>query len=88
MQFINQFSYLLAAGGGGLVLAVILWRWRRLPQRRLFRLGVLAIYILAAALFLLLMRYPASPAAYASVTEVEAILHDDHPTLVMLYSNY
>lgn len=87
MSVLNQFSFVVAAGVVGLVLALLLWRWPALrPLNPLLRLGVLAAYALLVALLGLSRRYPPSPVR--SLDQAEAILQGGRPTFVMLYSNY
>jgi hypothetical protein len=86
MQLFNQFSYVIF----GLIFAVGLWMGlRRVPKlNRVMRLLLVAVYALGVVWVGSQFRYPDSPVAVASVADVEAVLNDDTPTFVMLYSNY
>ncbi len=84
MNIINQFSYIWISVIVGVILAVALWRWRK--GNRLLRGGLLALYLVAAIAFGMLRQYP--PPEVNSLAEAEAILANDRPTFVMLYSNY
>lgn len=86
MQFFNQFSFVLLLGGGAVLLALGLWRWR---AARLLRLGIFAWYVFGALLLALALRYPVDAGiSPATLAEAEARLNDDAPTFVMFYSNY
>lgn len=85
MALFNQFSFLLLVGGIVPILLVVLWRWRR--ANPLLRVGILAWYVLAVLVVLLVWRYPASP-HITTPADVETLLNAGRPTLVMLYSNY
>ena len=84
MNIINQFSYVWISVGLGVILAVGLWRWRK--GSRLLRGALLLLYVLAAVAFGLSHQYPAPEVT--SLAEAEAILTNEQPTFVMLYSNY
>ena len=86
MQLFNQFSYVIF----GLIFALGLWMGlRRVPRlNHAIRLLFVAVYALGVVWLGVQFRYPDSPVAVASVADVEAILNDDTPTFVMLYSNY
>lgn len=86
MQLFNQFSYVIF----GLIFALGLWMGlRRVPRlNRAIRLLFVAVYALGVVWLGVQFRYPDSPVAVASVADVEAVLNDDTPTFVMLYSNY
>ena len=86
MQLFNQFSYVIF----GLIFAVGLWMGLRRVSKlnRVMRLLLVAVYALGVVWVGAQFRYPDSPVAVASVADVEAVLNDDTPTFVMLYSNY
>ncbi len=84
MNIVNQFSYVWISVGVGAILALFLWRWRKGSQW--LRVGLLALYVLAALAFGLSRQYP--PPEVTSLAEAEAILTNEQPTFVMLYSNY
>lgn len=83
VSLFNQFSFVTAILGLGILLAIGLRRWRRSAW---LRAGVMAWYVFGALLILLAVRYPASP--YTTPQAVESALMRGEPTLVMLYSNY
>ncbi len=84
MQFFNQFSFLIFSAVGGVVLALLLWRWQRPPL--LLRGALMAAYAVGIVLVALLVRYPVG--TVDSAEQVEATLNNGNPSLVMLYSNY
>lgn len=85
MAFLNQFSFLLLAIGVGFALLVVVWYWRR--ANPLLRAGFLAWYLLGVLILALVWRYPAAP-NLKTASDVDAVLNNGRPTLVMLYSNY
>jgi hypothetical protein len=86
VSFFNQYSFLLMIAGAGLALLVGLWRWRE--GHPYLRAGLLAWYVLGALLLALATRYPPGTDAPQTPEQVEAMLREGRPTLVMLYSNY
>ena len=84
MVFLNQYSYVLFTVILGVGLSVALWRWQRPPV--LLRIGLLAVFIVAAVGVNMARRYPAPEVS--TLAEAEAILENETPTFVMLYSNY
>ena len=86
MAIINEYSLLFALAGGGLLLAVIVWKWRRPVLSLPLRITLLAGYAALAVVVVLAVRYPAT--TVSSVAEIDAALADGHPTFIMLYSNY
>ncbi len=87
MAVINQFSFVAAAGLGGLVLAVALWRWQSLPLSPAPRVAVFVLYVVVMVALLFRMRYPQENTADAPAT-VDNALTNGRPTFIMLYSNY
>jgi hypothetical protein len=85
LQLGNQFSFMIAAVGLGLLLLFALWRWRK--AQALLRVGVFVWYIFGVLLMSVLLRYPAN-GDVQSVAQVEQALANGRPTLVVLYSNY
>lgn len=83
--FGNQFSFLIAIVGVGLLVVLALWRWHR--PHPLLRLALFAWYALGALTFALILRYPATPDVQR-VEDVNAVLQNGNPTFVTLYSNY
>jgi hypothetical protein len=86
MAIINQFSFVISAVLTGAILAVVLWRWKRLPLPVWLRVVMLALYIVGAIALGLSRRYPDS--SVTTLAEAEARLTNEQPTFVMLYSNY
>ncbi|GAB4575565.1 MAG: hypothetical protein Kow0077_27660 [Anaerolineae bacterium] len=84
MAILNQFSYVLIVTVMGLIFALGLWRWGQVPA--LLRIALLGLYVVAAVLFGSSRQYPAPEVR--TLEDAEAILTNDQPTLVMLYSNY
>ncbi|MBN2469805.1 MAG: hypothetical protein JXN59_03685 [Anaerolineae bacterium] len=84
MGFLNQYSYVLFAVLLGAGLGVSLWRWKRAPLA--LRAGLMVIFVVAAVGVQLARRYPTPQ--IATLDEAEAILNNEQPTFVMLYSNY
>ena len=86
MAILNQYSYVVVAALLGVILAVVLWRWARIPPNGTARIGVLIVYALLATGLGLALRYPAGETL--TLDRVEAALASDRPTFLMLYSNY
>lgn len=86
MAALNQYSYILASSFLGLILVMVLWRWQRLPLSVPLRIILVAVYILAAVVFGRSRQYP--DPTVRTLAEAEAILENEHPTFLMLYSNY
>ncbi len=84
MSIINQFSYILSIVTVGAILAVVLWRWKKLPGW--LRVVLFALYVGGVIVVGLSRRYP--PSEVATLDEAEEWLTNDQPTFVMLYSNY
>lgn len=84
MGFFNQYSFLIFSAIGGLALVIMLWRWTRPPV--LLRLTVLLFYAIGVVFFALNVRYSRSPVE--NVEQVETVLVNGQPTLLMFYSNY
>ncbi len=84
MGFLNQYSYVLMAAAVVAGAGVALWRWQRAPV--LLRLGLLAVIIAAAVGINMARRYPTPEVS--TLYEAQAILENEQPTFVMLYSNY
>lgn len=86
MAIFNQFSFVIFAVVLGVALLVGL---RYIPNRSpSVRLGITGVYLLVIVFIGLQFRYPASPVDVETVADVEAMLSNNQPTLVMLYSNY
>jgi thiol-disulfide isomerase/thioredoxin len=85
IAIVNQFSFLTFSLLVGAVLIVIAWRWRR--PHPIIRIGIVAAFALVVVMVGTTRRYPATPEV-TSLSEVDAILNNDQPTFVMLYSNY
>lgn len=86
MSFFNQYSFLMLIVLAGISLSVGLWRWR--AAHPYLRTGLMAWYVLGALLLALATRYPPGTDAPQTPQQVEAMLNEGRPTLVMLYSNY
>ncbi|MCS6836463.1 MAG: hypothetical protein NZ750_10650 [Anaerolineae bacterium] len=86
MSFFNQYSFLMMIVLAGLGLAVGLWRWR--AGHPYVRAGLMAWYVLGALLLILATRYPPGTDVPQTPAQVESMLREGRPTLVMLYSNY
>ena len=84
MALFAQFSFLITTITGGLLLLLGLWRWQR--GNPYLRAGILAWYVLGVLVIGLVFRYPATPVG--TPADVERILDNGKPTLVMLYSNF
>jgi thiol-disulfide isomerase/thioredoxin len=84
MALFAQFSFLIATLVGGALLLLGLWRWQR--GNPYARAGIFAWYVLGVLVIGLVFRYPAANAA--TPADVERILDNGKPTLVMLYSNF
>ncbi|NDJ85638.1 MAG: hypothetical protein GYB66_07110 [Chloroflexi bacterium] len=84
MWLVNQFSFVLAATMGFIVVALVAWRWRR--PSRLIRIALPVLYLITVLLLGGLFRYPDS--GIESVEEADARLTNGQPTFLMFYSNY
>lgn len=84
MALLNQYSYVLLALLISVVLARLLWRAKRLHP--VLRAGLLILLIMTLSAFGLSRRQPAP--SVGSISAAEAILTNEQPTFVMLYSNY
>ncbi len=84
IAFLNQYSFVLGSLALGLGLGVVLWRWRRPPA--LLRVLLAIVFLAGVALLGASRRYPAPEVT--TLAEAEAILTNEEPTFVMLYSNY
>jgi hypothetical protein len=82
----NQYSLLLTLVGGGLLAAVIIWKWSRPALALPVRIALMVAYGVVAVLIVLSVRYPVT--TVASVADIDSALADGRPTFVMLYSNY
>ncbi len=84
MSILNQYSYVVMAAMGGLILAAMIWRWKNAHLYVRIGLGVLFAAAAIGVGFALNFSAdtPDTPA------EVEAIIHNGQPTVVLLYSNY
>lgn len=81
---LNQYSFAASALAGGLLVALLVWRWRRAPAA--LRLGLAAVYIVLVLGARLTLNY--TPNFDGSLAAVEETLGDGEPTVLMLYSNY
>lgn len=86
MSFANQYSFLVFATLLGVILFFGLGLVPTLSP--VLRFGVVGVYALAAIVFQARFHYPDSPVEVESVADVEAVLTDNKPTFVMLYSNF
>ena len=86
MSVFNQYSLLFTLVGGGLLAAVIIWKWDRPVLALPVRIGLMIAYVVVAVLIVLSVRYPDT--TVASVADIDSALADGRPTFVMLYSNY
>jgi hypothetical protein len=84
IALLNQYSFVLGSLVLGLGLAVLLWRWRGAPAG--LRVVLLAVFVMAAILLGAARRYPVQEVT--TLVEAEAVLTNEQPTFVMLYSNY
>lgn len=84
MSILNQYSYVLFAGLLILGVAVVMWRWRRGPVW--LRAGLIIVVTLGVFVLGTSRRYPTSEVT--TLAEADAILTNEQPTFVMLYSNY
>lgn len=85
LPIFNQYSFVIGAVAGGMILGVMLWRWRRVHAA--IRGALLALYLVGVIGFILASRFP-SETRFKSVSDVEAVLKNGQPTFMMLYSNY
>lgn len=84
MGFFNQYSFLIFSTIGGFALVIMLWRWTRPPLA--LRLTVLVFYTIGVVFFALNVRY--TPSSVENAEQVETVLVNGQPTLLMFYSNY
>jgi hypothetical protein len=86
MSFFNQYSFLWMLAGLGALLALGLWRWRK--GNPYVRAGLLAWYVFGALVLTLTLRYPTSTITPQSPEQVEALISNQQPSFVVLYSRY
>lgn len=86
MSFFNQYSFVVMLLSVGVVLALGLWRWRK--GHPYVRAGLVAWYVFGALLLTLALRYPTGNLSPQTPAQVEALIGNQQPSFVMLYSRY
>lgn len=86
-QAINQYSFVLFAIVGAVLLAAAMWRWHR-PARPLLRAATLGIYGVGMVGVMIGAQFPQSSTDVNSYAEVQRVINNDQPTFVMLYSHF
>lgn len=85
IQLFNQFSFIIVVVVIGFALSFAV---RRFTIHRTIKIGLLIGYIVLGVFIGLTLRYPESPDMVENVADVEAMISNDTPTFLMLYSNY
>ncbi len=80
----NQYSFVASALAGGLLVALLAWRWRSVPA--VLRGGLVLAYVGLVIAARLALNY--TPNFDGSLQAVEDTLGNGQPTVLMLYSNY
>jgi hypothetical protein len=84
MSILNQYSYVMIAIVGGFVLAAVIWRWK--AAHPFLRIGLGVLFVAAAVGVGFALNYPASTPN--TPADVEAVIDNSQPTIVLLYSDY
>jgi thiol-disulfide isomerase/thioredoxin len=87
MALFNQYSAIVLALVGGLVLIGMMWRLRR-PGQMVARVGMLAVYAVVVAALILSLSFPESNAEVENIATIETALVNGKPTFMMLYSHF
>lgn len=85
MSIFNQYSFLFVAIAGALVLGVVIWRF---PLKRTTRLLTLVAYGVTVLALIIAIQFPTSNDEVDSYAQVETVIDNGRPTLVMLYSHF
>lgn len=84
MPILNQYSYIVIATVGGVIVATVIWRWK--AAHPLLRIGPGILFAAAAIGVGFALNYPASTPD--TPADVEAVIGNGQPTVVLLYSDY
>lgn len=84
MSILNQYSYVVIAAVGGVVLAAVIWLWK--DAHPFLRIGLGILFAAATIGVGFALNYPASTPD--TPADVEDVIHNSQPTVVLLYSDY
>lgn len=87
MAILNQYSAVLFALGGAVILGIGMWRLHR-PSQAVLRLVTLGLYCLLALVLIASIQFPSSNTEIDNMEQIERLINNGRPTFVMMYSHF